>query len=95
MSSSGDDDYLYDEDDDNTDSGNAGSSDDDDDGIGMDLESDIPSSSHLGSTSLDRSGSERQHDEEYHYEVLTTEQIVEHMVESIKEVNNVIQVSSQ
>ncbi len=32
------------------------------------------------------------YEEEYHFEVLTTEQIVEHMVESIKDVNNVIQV---
>ena len=33
-------------------------------------------------------------EEEYHFEVLSTEQIVQHMVESIKEVNSVIQVSS-
>lgn len=32
-------------------------------------------------------------EEEYHFEVLSTEQIVQHMVESIKEVNSVIQVS--
>ena len=31
-------------------------------------------------------------EEEYHFEVLSTEQIVQHMVESIKEVNSVIQV---
>ena len=33
-------------------------------------------------------------EEEYHFEVLSTEQIVQHMVESIKEVNSVIQVSA-
>ena len=38
---------------------------------------------------------EKQNDiEDYPYEVLSTEQIVQHMVDSIKEVNSVIQVSS-
>jgi len=31
-------------------------------------------------------------DEEYHYEVLTADQIVQHMVDCIKEVNTVVQV---
>lgn len=35
---------------------------------------------------------EIQNEEEYQYEVLSTEQIVQHMVDSIKEVNSVIQV---
>ncbi len=38
-------------------------------------------------------GRDQKSEEEYHYEVLSTEQIVQHMVESIKEVNSVIQVS--
>jgi ariadne-1 len=33
-------------------------------------------------------------EEEYNFEVLSTDQIVQHMVESIKEVNSVIQVSA-
>lgn len=38
---------------------------------------------------------EKQNDiEDYPYEVLSTEQIVQHMVDSIKEVNSVIQVST-
>lgn len=37
---------------------------------------------------------ERQIDvDEYPYEVLSTEEIVQHMVDSIKEVNNVVEVS--
>ena len=38
-------------------------------------------------------GRDQKSEEEYHHEVLSTEQIVQHMVESIKEVNSVIQVS--
>lgn len=35
---------------------------------------------------------ERRDDEDFHYEVLTTEQIVQFMVDSIREVNAVVQV---
>lgn len=35
---------------------------------------------------------ERRDDEDFHYEVLTAEQIVQYMVDSIKEVNAVVQV---
>ena len=38
-------------------------------------------------------GRDQKSEEEYHFEVLSTDQIVQHMVESIKEVNSVIQVS--
>jgi len=40
-------------------------------------------------------GRDQKSEEEYHYEVLSTDQIVQHMVESIKEVNSVIQVSQE
>ncbi len=48
----------------------------------------------LNSLSFAGPSTERQ-EEEYAFEILTTEQIVEHMVESIKDVNNVIQVTEK
>ena len=47
----------------------------------------------LGEEPGPSNGRDQKSEEEYHYEVLSTEQIVQHMVESIKEVNSVIQVS--
>ena len=47
----------------------------------------------LGEEPGPSNGRDTKSEEEYHYEVLSTEQIVQHMVESIKEVNSVIQVS--
>lgn len=65
---------------DNVDSGNVSSGDDGDDDFAMEV--DIPSSH------------ERQTEtEEYQYEVLTTEEIVQHQREIIDEVNNVLKVS--
>lgn len=64
-------------DNDNVDSGNVSSGDDD-----FAMEVDISSSR------------ERQTEpEEYHYEVLTTDQIVQDMVDSISDVNGVVNVS--
>lgn len=63
--------------DNNVDSGNVSSGDDD-----FAMEVDINNSR------------ERQSEpEDYPFEVLTTEQIVQHMVDSIKEVNTVVEVS--
>lgn len=63
--------------DNNVDSGNV-SSDDDDFGMEVDI----------------NNSKERQSEPEvYPFEVLTTEQIVQHMVDSIKEVNTVVEVS--
>lgn len=39
------------------------------------------------------SSREKLETEEFHYEVLSTEQIVQHMVDCIREVNTVVQVS--
>lgn len=65
------------ENDDNVDSGNVSSGDDD---FGMEV--DIQNSK------------ERQADaEEYPYDVLTTDEIVQHMTDCIKEVNTVVQVN--
>ena len=84
---SDDEDYLYDD----SDSGNdsvPGSDTDDDDGIGMEMGlGGIDDEAGPSGLTGDKSG-----EEEFYYEVLTTEQIVEHMVDSIKEVNNVIQI---
>lgn len=63
----------------NVDSGNVSSGDDD---FGMEVDA--------------GQGKERTNEpEEYPYEVLTTEQIVQHMVDSIKEVNTVVEVSDR
>lgn len=63
---------------DNGDSGNVSSGDED-----FPMEVDMPSAR------------ERQSEpEEYPYEVLTTEEIVQHMVDCIKDVNTVVEVSS-
>ncbi|KAI9586105.1 E3 ubiquitin-protein ligase ariadne-1-like [Glossina fuscipes] len=66
---------------DNVDSGNVSSGDDNDDDFA--LEVDMPSS-HECQTEA----------EEYQYEVLTTEEIVQHQRETIDEVNNVLKLSS-
>ncbi len=54
---------------------------DEDDGIGMDIGEPGPSG-----------GADRHQEEEYSFEILSTEQIVDHMVASIKDVNSVIQI---
>lgn len=65
---------------DNVDSGNVSSGDDGDDDFAMEV--DIPSSQ------------ERQtENDDYQYEVLTTDEIVKHQREIIDEVNNVLKVS--
>lgn len=64
---------------DNVDSGNVSSGDDGDDDFAMEV--DVPS--------RDR----QMEPEEYQYEVLTTEQIVQTMSEIIDDVNNVLKVS--
>lgn len=63
----------------NVDSGNVSSDGDDCDDFAMEIESNI--------------SKERQSEpEEYPFEVLTTDQIVQHMVDSIREVNAVVEV---
>eukprot|EP00088_Acartia_fossae_P006986 TRINITY_DN13237_c0_g1_i2.p1 TRINITY_DN13237_c0_g1~~TRINITY_DN13237_c0_g1_i2.p1 ORF type:complete len:511 (+),score=134.69 TRINITY_DN13237_c0_g1_i2:117-1649(+) len=74
-----DDDYLYEA----TDSGNVSPEEDDSDD--MDDDMDIGLGEEPGH-------SDDKADEEYYFEVLTTEEIVNHMVECIKEVNNVIEI---
>lgn len=70
------DDLLY-----NEDSGNEVQDDDDeDDFIGMEMEPE-PSSAQ-----------DKRDVEEFPFEVLTTEQIVQHMVDCIKEVNTIVEV---
>lgn len=64
-------------DNDNVDSGNVSSGDDD---FGMEV--DVANNKERGQAEP----------EEYPFEVLTTEQIVQHMVDSIKEVNTVVEV---
>lgn len=66
-------------DNDNIDSGNVSSGDDD---FGMEV--DVANHKERGQVEA----------EDYPFEVLTTEQIVQHMVDSIKEVNNVVEVSN-
>jgi len=78
-----DDDYLYDA----TDSGNESpegeeSEGEQDDDFGMDIG--------LGEEPGSSTG--QKIEDEYYFEVLTTEEIVKHMVESIKEVNTVVQI---
>lgn len=67
-------------DNDNVDSGNVSSGDDGDDDFAMEV--DAPSS-------RDR----QMEPEEYQYEVLTTDQIVQHMTDCINDVNGVVDVS--
>ena len=94
--SSDEDDFLYDAEDDSEDCAEKPSDEDvaeeDDDGIGMDME---PFQDHLLDDAPGGSGvgAEKVEEEEFFYEVLTTEQIVGHMVECIKDVNTVIEVS--
>lgn len=64
-------------DNDNVDSGNVSSGDDD---FGMEVDA---------GQNKERAAEP----EDYPFEVLTTEQIVQHMVDSIKEVNTVVEVS--
>ncbi len=88
--SSDEEDYGYDCSDSGNESPDVGGDDVDDDDFGMDIglgEEPGPSSAAGGS------GQDKSKEEEYQYEVLTAEQIVEHMVECIKEVNNVVEVS--
>jgi hypothetical protein len=97
--SSDDEDYLYD--DDSDDSGNESTvnqdEDDDNDDFGMDIGLGEEASGSGGGgggglmmmvSGADKKGSDHAHP----YEVLSTEQIVEHMVDCIKEVNSVIQI---
>lgn len=69
----------YDENDDN-DSGNVSSGDDD---FAMDV------------VDIHASRDRQQETDEYPYEVLTTDEIVKHMSECIRKVNNVVQVSEK
>jgi len=80
MSSSEDDDFLLDSDVDEDDELYEEDDDqeDDDDGIGMDI--------------VEPSTSQDKHEEEFVYDVLSTDQIVEHMVNCIKEVSNIVEV---
>lgn len=65
-----------------TDSGNE-SSDEEDDGLSVALDTE-PIGPHLKE--------KMELDEEFPFEVLTTEKIVEHMIDCIREVNTVVQV---
>lgn len=94
--SSDSEDFLYDDDE----SGNEDDSGNDSaDEIEMDLEGltggDDDEFGHSSSRGVGGVGGEggKAGDDDFTYEVLTTEQIVNHMVDSIKEVNNVIQVA--
>jgi len=93
---SSDEDYLFDEDD--VDSGNESpEQSDDEEDWGMDIglgDEQGPSGSIEGHSRGGRSGDAggRGDPDDYYYEVLSTEQIVQHMVDTIAEVNNVIQI---
>jgi len=76
-----DDDYLYDASDSGNESPEEDDSYDNDDDFGMDLG--------LGE---EAGHSKEKVEEEYHYEVLSTEQIVGHMVDCIKEVNSIVEI---
>ena len=78
------DDVIDDEEDE--DSGNVSSVGDDEDGLTMALLDSEPA----GSSSIACS-SDRMEMDEYPYEILTTDEIVQHMINSIKEVNTVVQ----
>lgn len=66
------------DDNENVDSGNVSSGDDD---FAMDVD-------------INNTKDRQQEPEEYPYEVLTTEEIVQHMVDCIKDVNTVVEVSN-
>lgn len=80
-----DEEILYDaSEEEDEDSGNE-SSEVEDDGLSIALDSEPTVSNNLsGKDDMD-------FDEEFPYEILTTEQIVQHMIDCIKEVNNVVQ----
>merc|ERR1719348_934155 len=78
-----DDDYLYDA----TDSGNESPDEEESEG---EQEDDFGMDIGLGEEPGTSQG--QKIEDEYFFEVLTTEEIVKHMVESIKEVNTVVQI---
>ena len=81
-----DDDIIFLENSEDEDSGNV-SSGDEDDGLGIILSDNQPTSSNEISCS-----SKGDMDiDEYPYEIMSTEQIVQFMIDSIKEVNTVVQ----
>ena len=80
-----DDEFFYDD----SDSGNVSPEPDQDDEDDLDYGVDLGLGDEPGSSRSDQRGCG---EEDYPYEVLSTERIVEHMVECIKEVNSVIQI---
>ncbi|XP_053214930.1 E3 ubiquitin-protein ligase arih1l-like isoform X1 [Panonychus citri] len=73
------------EEEDEDDSGNESSGGDDDDGLSVALLDSEPV------VSANMSGGDRMEDDDFPFEVLTTEQIMQHMQDCIREVNNVVQ----
>lgn len=82
-----DDDIIFLENSEDEDSGNVSTGDEDDDALGIILSDNQPTSSN----EICSSKCEGMDLEEYPYEIMSTEQIVQYMIDCIKDVNTVVQ----